>query len=108
MIAGVTTDVFEAAARARDARTDRALRQAVDHFVRAMSFVPDAAPGALSTEDVRKIRATAESVIGLIEARVERIPLASAQRLVSAVYEIQRLLEELDRWQRHFLKQVNS
>jgi hypothetical protein len=100
--AGVAATVLDAAARVSSARSERALRQAVDRFVGGLSLLPDARPGALDRDEIRKIRAAAELVVAHIEELLDTIQGMSAQRLVSAIYEIRRLLEELDRWERHF------
>jgi hypothetical protein len=102
VIASVVANTLDAAARACQARSERALRRAVDSFVGRLSVVPDAAPGALSRDDTQKIREASEAVIDHIELLLDTAPGLPAQPLVSAVYEIRRLLEALAVWERHF------
>ncbi len=95
--------LLHAAARVRDAQSLRSFKHAVNEFVRVLSEVPDDHGGAASGSDVRTMQALGQDVIEYIEERVADIPSAAeAQTLVSDVYEIRRLLEEVSRARQHY------
>ena len=99
----VVAGAIDAAARVRDAGHLRAFKHAVNDFVGLLATVPDESAGSATTGGVRALQSLAEDVIDRIEERVVDIPHASdAQELVSSVYEIRRLLEEVSRWQQHY------
>ena len=103
MTAGIVTDAIDTAGRVRDAGHLRPFRHAVSDFVRVLGAVPDESADTVSNDDVRVLMGLGEDVIDRIETRVADIPSAAdAQTLVSAVYEIRRLLEEVSQWRRHY------
>jgi hypothetical protein len=103
MIAHQILDAVEAASRVRDAHTPRALAHAVGDFIRLIGEVPDESGPGLSADDARLIQSLGDDVIDRIEKHVSESPFpAQAQSLVSAVYEIRRLLEEVDHARQHY------
>jgi hypothetical protein len=102
MSAHLVVDAVEAATRARDARTSRAFAHAVAEFIRVLSLVPDEPAQSLSADDARTIQSLGDDVIERIEKRVEADGAPGAQALVSAVYEIRRVLEEIAVWRQHY------
>lgn len=90
--------------RLRDARTIHAFEHALGDFVRLLGGVPDAVVSEVSDEDVAVLRNLSEEVIDHIEAWVGRgtVHGVREQTLISRLYEIRRLLEEIHLWRRHF------
>jgi hypothetical protein len=82
----------------------QSFEHAVGQFAQALGRVPDAAPGEISVEEIGVLQTLSEEVIERIEARVERAPVSGPheQTLISRLYEIRRLLEEIHSWRRHF------
>jgi hypothetical protein len=97
-------DILEAVARVRAAGSTRALRHGVNDFIRVLGSIPDEPAGTLSADQVHVIQSLGDNVIDRIEARVDTVA-SSTQTLplVSAVYEIRRLLEEVRRWHLHYV-----
>ena len=96
-------DAVEAASRVRYAHTQRELTHAVSDFIRSVGEVPDESGPGLSADDARLIQSLGDDVIYRIEehAGAAVVP-AQAQLLVSAVYEIRRLLEEVNHAREHY------
>jgi hypothetical protein len=99
---GIVAQAVEAAARVRDAGHARTFRHAVAGFIRVIGSVPDEGVGAISAEGERTLLSLGQDVIERIEERVADAPGGDARELVSAVYEIRRLLEEADRFMHHY------
>jgi len=93
-------DVFT---HVRDAVSRQSFEHAVSQFEQLLGRVPDAAPADISVEEIGVLQTFSEEVIERIEARVERAAVSGPheQMLISRLYEIRRLLEEIDSWQRH-------
>ena len=103
MSPGIVAQAVDAAARARDARHLRAFKHAVSDFIRAIGSVPDEGAGTVSPDNGRMLQSLGQDVIDLIEERVADAESGGdAQALVSAVYEIRRLLEEVNRFRQHY------
>jgi len=105
----VIEDVARAASGVRDAQHISRFKHAASEFVRVLSEVPDEAAGSVSSDNVRALQLLAQDVIDLIEERVPDVGNAGdAQELVSDVYEIRRLLEEVTRWRQHYALTTRS
>lgn len=103
MSATLVADVVEAAARVREAHTTHGLSHAVSGFIRAIGSVPDERANSMTSDEARLLQSLGEDVIELIEEHVADAPNSrQAQSLVSAVYEIRRLLEEARHWRHHY------
>lgn len=103
MRSSLITEAVGTATRVRGADGTRVLRHAVSEFIRVLGSVPDEPAHSLSNADVHTIQLLGEDVIRVIEERVgDEAQFAEAQSLVSAVYEIRRLLEEANRWHGHY------
>ena len=103
MSTSIVASVVGTASGVRDAHTGRALNHAVNEFIRVLGSVPDEPVDAVSLDDAKLIQSLGDSVIERIEGHVEDTRNASqAQALVSAIYEIRRLLEEVNRWKQHY------
>ena len=103
MSSSLVADAVEKAGRVHDAGHHRQFRHAVSEFVRVLGTVPDEGANTVSNDEVRVLRTLGDNVIDSIEARVPDIASAAdAQALVSSVYEIRRLLEEVHQWRRHY------
>jgi hypothetical protein len=89
----------------RRATHRRAFQHALAEFVAIVRSVPDYPRATFSLDDTHSLTAAAQSVIDDIERRVStQDDRAGVQvALVEAVYAIRGGLEEIDRWQRHFL-----
>jgi hypothetical protein len=89
----------------RRATHRRAFQHALAEFVAIVRSVPDYPPATFSFDEAHSLTAAAQSVIDDIERRVStQDDRAGVQvALVEAVYAIRGGLEEIDRWQRHFL-----
>ena len=104
----MTTDAIantiSAATHVRDAVGRRPFEHAVGEFTHILGQVPDARPSELSTHDIGLLQTLSEEVIELIETRVSRAAVCGPreQMLISRLYEIRRLLEEIDQWRRHY------
>jgi hypothetical protein len=99
----LVADAVDMASRVRDAEHFRPFRQAVSEFVRVLGTVPDEGTGTISSDEARILQALSQDVIDYIEERVCCTPSAAdAQALVSSVYEIRRLLEEVNLRRRHY------
>jgi hypothetical protein len=90
--------------RLRDAQTLHAFERSLSEFTRLLGSVPDAAVSELSSQDLAVLRTLSEEVIERIEERAARgaVRSASQQSLISRLYEIRRLLEEIYTWRQHF------
>ena len=96
-------DAVEAASRVRYAHTPRELTHAVSDFIRFIGEVPDESGPGLAADDARLIQSLGDEVIDRIEKNVSAaIVPAQAQPLVSAVYEIRRLLEQVNHAREHY------
>jgi hypothetical protein len=104
MRAGILPQAIEAATRVRDAHRLRAFEHAASDFVRLLGSVSDCAPHELSETEVTALHRLAEGVIERIETRLDSNadPTGHQQALASTVYEIGRLLEEVDTWRQHY------
>ena len=104
MPADIMFQAVEAAARVHDAHWRRPFEHAAAEFVRLLGSVPDGAAHEVSDAEVGALQTLAEGVIGRIEARIDADadPAAIQQSLAGTVYEIRRLLEEVDTWRRHY------
>ena len=103
MSARLVADAVTAARQARDAQTAHALRHAVGDFIGIIGAVPDEQAHSLSAGDTRLLQSLGQDVIDGIEEHVASSANdARAQSLVISIYEIRRLLEEVDRWHRHY------
>jgi len=101
--AGLVAGAVEAAGRVRDAGHFRAFKHAVSDFIRALGSVPDEGPGQISGEGGQVLQSLGDDVIDLIEQRItDTANAADAQKLAGSVYEIRRLLEEVNRWRQHY------
>lgn len=103
MSARIVADAVAAAGQVRDARHFRQFRHAVSEFIRVLGSVPDEGPGQISSDGAHVLQSLGEDVIDCIEQRAADIAhAADAQLLVGSVYEIRRLLEEVNHWQQHY------
>ena len=97
-------DAAEFAETVLTASHSHAFEKAVHGFVQVLATVPDYPPAMISDDAVRALLALSEQVIEQIEQRIiTQQDGASGQRdIVEAVYEIRRVLEDIDRWRRHY------
>jgi len=103
MSPGIVADAAAAAGLVRDAAHLRAFKHAVNEFVRVLGSVPDEGAGAVSSDGARALQSLGEDVIDYIEERAAgTVSATDAQTLVSSIYEIRRLLEEVSRWRQHY------
>ena len=103
MSASLVTQAVEAGGRVRDAGSSRAFKHAVNDFVRVLGLVPDEGAGALSSDDGHLLQSIGDHVIETIEERVAgALDRGDRQLLVESVYEIRRLLEEVNRFRHHY------
>jgi len=81
-----------------------AFAKAVGRFVQVLATVPDHPPETVSDDTVSRLLSLSEQVIEQIEQRIntEKDGAAVQQDIVGAVYEIRRVLENIDRWRRHY------
>jgi len=87
----------------RDAQRFRPFKHAVSDFIRVLGAVPDEGGSTISGDGGHILQSLGEDVIDYIEQRVTDTRHASdAQALVSSVYEIRRLLEEVNRFRQHY------
>jgi hypothetical protein len=102
---GTVAYAADIVARLHGARGQRAFDHAADEFIQLIGRVPDAAPHEISSEGIGRLQALAEQVIDRIEERATASAdrPATTQALIGRVYEIRRLLEEVDVWRRHDL-----
>jgi hypothetical protein len=102
---GSASHAAQLAADVTAARHKHAFETAVHAFVTFLSGVPDSAAGEWTREGLSLVRARAEDVVEAIEQRLEAAGGSghAEQRLAESIYGIRRALEEIDRWERHFL-----
>ena len=81
-----------------------AFAKAVGNFVQALATVPDYPSATFSDDAVARLLSLSEQVIEQIEQRIntEKDGAPVQQDIVGAVYEIRRVLENIDRWRRHY------
>ena len=81
-----------------------AFTKAVGRFVQVLATVPDYPPETFSDDAVSRLLSLSEQVIEQIEQRINtgKDGAAVQQDIVGAVYEIRRVLENIDRWRRHY------
>jgi len=103
MEADVIAKATELAETIRTTKHGHAFEKAVDGFVRVLATVPDFPPAAFSDHAVRSLQDLSEQVIAHIEERVntKQDSASMQQDIVEAVYEIRRVLEDIDRGRRH-------
>ena len=104
MSADIMSHAVDVAGRLRDTQRRRPFEHAAAEFVQLLSGVPDCAAHEMSDGEVGALQTIAEGVIGRIETRIdsEVDPAADREALAGTVYEIRRLLEEVDMWRRHY------
>jgi hypothetical protein len=103
MTARLVADAVVAAGRARDAGHLRAFKHAVNDFIGILSRVPDEPARGVSSVDASILQSCGDEIIGSIEEHVADMHSTSdAQVLVGAVYEIRRLLEEVNHFRQHY------
>jgi hypothetical protein len=97
-------DAVDIVTHLREAGSRRAFEHAVSRFTQLIGRVPDAAVADISIEDIGVLQTFGEEVIERIEERAGRVavPGPHEQALISRLYEIRRLLEEIHQWRRHF------
>jgi hypothetical protein len=102
-MSAILADAVAAAGRVRDAHRFRPFKHAVSDFIRVLGAVPDEGGSAISGDGGHILQSLGEDVIDCIEQRAADTTHASdAQGLVSSVYEIRRLLEEVNRFRQHY------
>jgi hypothetical protein len=81
-----------------------AFAKAVEKFVQVLATVPDYPPATFTDDAVATLLGLSEQVIEQIEQRVstEQDGASVQQDIVSAVYDIRRVLENIDLWRRHY------
>jgi hypothetical protein len=101
---GIVAHAEDVVARLRAAPVQRAFEHAADDFIGLLGRVPDATAREVSASGLERLQTLAEQVIDCIEDRAGKSAdrPATAQALISKVYEIRRLLEEVDVWRRHY------
>ena len=103
MSAAFVADVVTSAGRVRDARHFREFRHALSDFIRLLGSAPDDGPDALTSDGAHILQSLGDDVIDCIEQRIiDTANAADAQKLAGSVYEIRRLLEEVNRWRQHY------
>jgi hypothetical protein len=107
MGSNVIAQATAVAAVLRDTADGDDFADAVKRFLQLLVTVPDHPAGSFSTAEIATLASLAEDVILRIERRVVDGTDATAdqQWLVGAEYQIRLALEEIDHWQRHFLRQ---
>lgn len=103
-------NAIEAVTHLRDARDLRTFEHAADEFLHVLGRVPNAAADEISDAQIGRLQTLAEEVIDTIEERACRSAdgPAAARALISRVYEVRRLLEEVNRWERHVARLKSS
>jgi hypothetical protein len=106
MATGVILAIRQSAEAALANRHGRSFIKAVRAFVAGLGLLPDAAPTECSRDTLMNIRDLANRVVDEIEDRLEDDDdsLATQRELAGAIYRIRRTLEEIDLWERHFLR----
>lgn len=96
------TELAEAVAAAT---RERPLTKAVAHFVAFLRAVPHGGAAEWSHESLNVVRKKSEGVVEAIERALERAGASgpSEQKLAEEIYAIRQALEDIDRWERHFL-----
>ena len=104
MEADVTAKATELAETIRTTKHGHAFEKAVEGFVRVLATVPDCSPAVFSDDAVGLLLGVSEQVIAQIEQRIDtQQDSASVQQdIVEAVYEIRRVLEDIDLGRRHY------
>jgi hypothetical protein len=105
MAADLYTQLAHAANAAVANRHGRPFLSALRNFVALLRRVPDGGPSEFSSDQLMVIRQLAGSVVDEIEDRLEDADDSKAiqQELARSVYAISDTLEEIYRWERHFL-----
>jgi hypothetical protein len=100
-LVGHAVDVVTHVREARDLHT---FEHAVGEFMQLLGRVPDAAAGEISGEEIGVLQTLSEEVIDRIEQRADSAAVRGVhdQALISRLYEIRRLLEEIHHWRQHF------
>jgi hypothetical protein len=97
--------ITELAETVAAATSERALAKAVRPFVAFLQTIPDSAAVEWSHDGLALVRKASEDVVETIEQLLERTEAAgsSERKLAEDIYAIRRELENIDRWERHFL-----
>jgi hypothetical protein len=111
---GVTADalanIIDAVSDVRDAVGRHPFEHAVSRFAQVLGCVPDTEPADVSVDEIGLLQTFSEEVIECIEVRVARATVCGPheQMLISRLYEVRRLLEEIHRWRHHFATRRTS
>ena len=110
MTADAIANIIDAVTHVRDAGAHHSFEHAVNQFAQLLGRVPDTEPADVSVEAIGLLQTFSEEVIECIEARVERAAVCGPheQMLISRLYEIRRLLEEIHRWRHHVATRRSS
>ena len=102
----VIASAVELSEAIRGAGRQHSFDKTVAGFVQLLATVPDYPATEFSQDGIGTLKATAEAVIISIEARIEKGEGSATdeRHMAEGVYEIRRLLEEIDRWRRHYLQ----
>jgi len=101
----MVSQAIEAAHAIGHAHGGRRFAAAVGQFAETLASVPDYTPADVPSGTIPLLKALAEDVIVQIERRIDagRDRAVVQRDLAESVYDVRRGLEEIDRWQRHYL-----
>ena len=102
----VRSELLKAGHAALSNRHGRPFITSIRTFVAALQRIPDGGPSDYQHDQLAAIRDLGEQLLAEIEDRLEDADdRPKVQReLADAVYAIRRALEEVHRWERHFLR----
>ncbi len=99
-----STHIRNLAQAVLNASRPRPFLKAVRAFTAVLDDVPNSAVSEWSPQTLAALRTAAEAVVDAIEQQIADAEAGSFQReLAAAVYEVRRSLEEIDKWERHYL-----
>jgi hypothetical protein len=88
----------------QQAQGTAALEEDVSAFVEVLECFPDYPATTFSPASLQRVQDQAEGVIETVERTVQDSPDdRRSQRLVAHIYAIRRAVEEIDRWQKHYI-----
>ena len=100
----VIADAQVAAQRVESTGGGRGFDRAVSHFTEHLQMIATQNVSTLALADQDALRTLADLVIDRIEGRLSaHLDRPAIERdLAGAIYRIRQLLEDIDRWQRHY------
>jgi hypothetical protein len=100
------TEAIELSQAVVNSRRSRPFAKTVHAFLHVLNCIPDSAASEWTHDSLKLLRDASEDVVAAIEQHLSEADekIGAERQLAEAVYAIRKALEEIDRWERHFLR----